>query len=224
MKKDNGIVLDNPGKPDYHTHTAFRIIVLLETVTKILERLAALRLTSAALSLGLLHPNQCGFLAGLDCFDTVATLTHEVRLLQPPSCKVSTLFLDVKGGFHNVCTNKLADILTRGGVSAYLVGWIKSFLSKRQCRLIFQGAPKVFCPVAVGTPRCSPIFSSSFCALYSQPPPDYPPRSGDFICRRPRHHDRLRLSTFEDPRSSILFRYHPKARCRPGGRFFCLQN
>jgi len=157
MKKANGIVLDKPGKPDYSTPASFRIIVLLETVSKILERLSALRLAGTARSLGLLHPNQCGSLAGLCCFDAVATLTHEVRLLQDASFKVSTLVLDVKGGFDNVCANKLASILAKGGVSAYLVAWIKSFLSSRQCRLIFPGAPKVCCPVAVGTPQGSPI-------------------------------------------------------------------
>jgi len=157
MKKANGIVLDKLGKPDHSTPASFRIIVLLETVSKILKRLSALRLASAARSLGLLHPNQCGSLAGLGCFDAVATLTHEVRLLLAASFKVSTLFLDVKGGFDNVCANMLANTLTKGGVSAYLVAWIKSFLSKRECRLIFQGAPKVFCPVAVGTPQGSPI-------------------------------------------------------------------
>jgi len=157
MKKANGIVLDKPGKADYRTPSCFRIIVLLETVSKILETLSALRLAAAARSLGLLHPNQCGSLAGLGCFDAVATLTHEVRLLQATSFKVSTLFLDVKGGYDKVYANKLASILAKGGVSAYLVAWIKSFLSGRQCRLIFQGAPKVFCPVAVGTPQGSPI-------------------------------------------------------------------
>jgi len=157
MKKANGIVLDKPGKPDYHTPASFRITVLLETVSKILERLSALHLASATRSLGLLHPNQCGSLAGLGCFDAVPNLTHKVRLLQAASFEVSTLFLDIKGGFDNVCANKLAMILTRGGVSAYLVAWIKSFLSNRQCRLIFQGAPKVFCQVAVGTPQGSPI-------------------------------------------------------------------
>ena len=136
MKKADGIVLDKPGKPDYRTPSSFRIIVLLETVSKIHDSLSPLRLASAARSLGLLHPNQCGSLAGLGCFDTVATLTHEVRLPQASSFKVSTLFLDVKGGFDIVCPNRLATILTRGGVSAYLVAWIKSFLSKHQCRLI----------------------------------------------------------------------------------------
>jgi len=157
MKKANGIVLDKPGKPDYRTPASFRIIVLLETVSKILERLSALRLASAARSLGLLHPTQCGSLAGLGCFDSVATLTQEVHLLQAASFKVSSLFLYVKGGFDNVCPNKLAYTLTKGGVSTYLLAWVKSFLSKRQCRLICQGAPKVFCPVAVGTPQGSPI-------------------------------------------------------------------
>jgi len=129
MKKANVIVLDKPGKPDYRTPPSFHIIVLLETVSKILERLSALRLAAAAHSLGLLHPNQCGSLAGLGCFDTVATLTHDVRLLQAASFKVSTLLLDGKGGFDNVCANKLATILTRGGVSACQVAWIKSLLS-----------------------------------------------------------------------------------------------
>ena len=113
MKKANGIVLDKQGKPDYRTPAAFRIIPLLETVSKILKRLYDIRLTSAARSLGLLHPNQSGSLAGLGCFDAVATHTHKVCLLQAASFKVSTLFLDVKGGFDNVCANKLSNTLTK---------------------------------------------------------------------------------------------------------------
>jgi len=144
LQKANGIVLAKPGKPDYRTPASFRIIVLLETVSKILERLVALRLASSARTLGLLHPNQCGSLAGPSCFDAAATLTYEVRLLQAASLQVSTLFLDVKGGFDNVCANKLASILRRGGVPAYLVAWIKSFLSQRKCCLIIQGSPRTF--------------------------------------------------------------------------------
>jgi len=157
MKKVNGVILDKPGKPDYHTPPSLRIIFPLETVSKILERLSALRLASAACAVGLLHSNQCRSLAGLGCFDAVATLPHKLRLLQAASFKVSTLFLDVKGGFDNLCANKLASILTKGGVSAYLIAWIKSFRCRRQCQLIFQGAPRVFCPVGVGTPQGSPI-------------------------------------------------------------------
>jgi len=166
IKRANGIVLDKLGKSDYRIPSSFRIIVLLETVSRIFERLSALRLASAACSLALLYPNQCGSLAGLGCFDAVATLTLEVRLFQAASFKVATLFLDVKGGLDNVCANKVADILVEGGVSAYLVAWIMSFLSKRQCRLILRGAPKVFCLVTVCTLQGSPISHLLF-VLYS---------------------------------------------------------
>jgi len=58
-------------------------------------------------------------LAGLGCFDPVSTSTLEVHLLQVTSLRMSTLFLDVKRRFDNVCANKLATILTREGVAAY---------------------------------------------------------------------------------------------------------
>ena len=157
IKKANRIVLGKPGKPDYCTPASFRIIVLLETVSKIRETHSALCVLSATGSLGLVHSNQCGSLAGLDSFDAVATLTHEVRLLQAASFKVSSLFLDVKGGFDNVCANRQASIRDKGGISAYLVAWIKSFLSRSQYRLVFQGAPRVFCRVTVGSPQGYPI-------------------------------------------------------------------
>jgi len=208
MKKANGIVLDKPGKPNYRTQASFRFIVLRETDSKILERLSSLRLASATSSLGLLHPNQCGSQAGLGCFDAVATLTHEVLLLQAASFIVSTLFLDVKGSFDNICANKLANILTKGGVSPYLVAWIKSFLSKRQCRLFFQGAPKVFCPVAVGTPqgfRISPLLFVLYIATLS---------SCEVASLLAHPYYTLLLSFPETAGTcQSLFRYNPMAQC-----------
>ena len=80
----NGVVLDKPGKPSYDTPASLCIIVLLKTVSKILERILTVRLTSLARQAGLLHPNQCGSLPGLSTSDAVATLIHEVRTLQRP--------------------------------------------------------------------------------------------------------------------------------------------
>jgi len=40
LKKANGIVLDKPGKASYDTPASFRVIVLLETLSKILEELS----------------------------------------------------------------------------------------------------------------------------------------------------------------------------------------
>ena len=146
------MVLDKPGKPSYESPSSFRIIVLIRTFSKILARIIAARLLTAAQLRGLLHPNQCGSLPGLSTYDACLTLTNDVKTLQRPRLKVSSLFLDIKAGCANVDNNTLARILREGGLPSYLVSWVSSFLEKRSCTLIFQGTPGTPAPVNVGAP------------------------------------------------------------------------
>ena len=46
LKKAEGVVLDKPGKPSYDTPTAYRIIILLETLSKIVERIVTNRVAA----------------------------------------------------------------------------------------------------------------------------------------------------------------------------------
>ena len=48
-------------------------------------------------------------------------------------------------------------MLSAKGVNPYLVSWTRSFLTGRSCRLLFQGSPKAFSPVSLGTPQGSPV-------------------------------------------------------------------
>ena len=157
LKHANGVVLDKPRKPSYDTPASFRIIVLLKTISKILERILTVRLTSLARQAGLRPPHHCGSLPGLSTSDAVATLTHEVRTLQRPFLKVSTLFLDIKAGFYNVNASRLRALLLSKNIPSYMVDWVSSFLTGRRCTLVFQVAPNVSAPVSVGTPADSPL-------------------------------------------------------------------
>jgi len=130
LKSSNGVVLDQPGKPSYESPSSFRIIVLIRTISKILERIIAARLLAAARLRGMLHPNQCGSLPGLSTYDACLTLTNDVKTLQRPRLKVSSLFLDIKAGFDNVDNKTLARILREGGIPPYLVSWVSSFLGE----------------------------------------------------------------------------------------------
>jgi len=168
LKGSNGVVLDKPGKPSYESPSSFRIIVLIRTISKILERIIAARLLAAARLKGLLHPNQCGSLPRLSTYDACLTLTNDVRTLQRPRLKVVSLFLDIKAGFDNVDNKTLARILREGGIPPYLVSWVSSFLGERSCTLIFQGAPGTPAPVNVGAPQGSPISPLLF-LLYVAP-------------------------------------------------------
>ena len=153
----NGVVRDKPGKPSSDTPASFRIICLLKTISKILERMLTVRFTSLARQAGLLHPDQCGSLPGLSTSDAAATLTHEVRTLQRPLLKVSTLFFDIKAGFNNVNASKLRALLLSKNIPSYMVDWVSAFLTGRRCTLVFQGTPDISGPVSVGTPQGSPL-------------------------------------------------------------------
>ena len=168
LKGSNGIVLDKPGKPSYESPASFRIIVLIRTVSKILERILASRLLLAAQSKGMLNPNQCGSLPGLSTYDAVLTLFNDVKTLQRPRLKVSSLFLDIKAGFDNVDNSTLARILREGGIPRYLVSWVSFFPGERSCTLVFHGAPGTPAPVNVGAPQRSPISPLLF-LLYVSP-------------------------------------------------------
>jgi len=168
LKKADGIVLDKPGKPSYDSPSSFRVIVLLQTFSKILERIMNSRLSCVARACGLLDQHQCRSLAGLSASDATTTLTHEVRTLQMAQRKVSTLFLDIKGGFDNVNAASLCGMLKAKGVNLYLVSWTRSFLSDRTCRLLYQGSPKIFAPVSVGTPQGSPVSPLLFVVYVSR--------------------------------------------------------
>jgi len=111
------------------------------------------RLAYVARATGLINWHQCGSLAGLLASDATTTMTHEVRTLQMAGKKVSTLFLDIKGGFDNVNPAALCGMMKAKGVNPYIVSWTMSFLSGRTCRLLYQGSPMVFAPVSVGTPQ-----------------------------------------------------------------------
>jgi len=168
LKTANGVVLDKPGKASYDSPASFRIIVLLKTISKILERVMTVRLSAFPGSRRLLHPNQDGSLPGLSSSDACLTLMHEVKTLQRPRLEVSTLFLDIKAGFDNVNASTLRARLLASPVPSYMVDWVSSFLSERTCTLVFQGSPNISSAVSVGTPQGSPIFPLLF-PLYVAP-------------------------------------------------------
>jgi len=157
VKKADGIVLDKPGKPSYDWPCSFHVIVLLQTFSKILERIMNSRLPCVARVMGLLNPDQCGSLPGCSLADACNTLPHEVSTLQMDKRKGSTLSLEIKGVFDNVNPCSLCDRLSAKGVNPYLLSWTPSFLAARSCRLLFQSWPKVFSPVSVGTPQGSSV-------------------------------------------------------------------
>jgi len=89
--------------------------------------------------------------------DAALVQQQDVQSLHRLRHKVSTLFLNIKGGFDNVELSALLSLLCHRGVSPYLIQWIGSFLRDCTCRLTFQGSPRTFTPVSVRVLQGSPI-------------------------------------------------------------------
>jgi len=157
LKNANGVVLDKSGKASYDSLVSFCIIVLLKSVSKILERVMTVRLSAIAGSKNMLHPKEYGSLPSLSASDTCLSLMHGVSALQRPKLKVSTLFLDIKAGFDNVNASTLRASLLARHTPSYIVDCVPSFLSEWCCTLVFQGSPNLLALVSAGTPQGSPI-------------------------------------------------------------------
>ena len=135
FKMTDSILLNKPGKPSYDLSASFPLIVLLQTFSKILERIMNSGLSCVPRLAGLLDPHQCGSLAGLSASDANITLTHEIRTLEMARNKVSTVFLDINGAFDKVNTSSLCSMPRPKAVNPYLVSWTRTFLTGRTCRL-----------------------------------------------------------------------------------------
>jgi len=60
LKKALRIVREKPGKPSYDSPSSFKVIVLLQTVSKILGRVVTSRLSAQATTCFLIHPLHVG--------------------------------------------------------------------------------------------------------------------------------------------------------------------
>ena len=76
--------------------------------------------TQGPLSRRSVLPTFPGF-PGRSTADAILVLQHNVESVHRLRYKVSTLFLDVKGGFDNVESPSLLSLLRRKGVSPYMV-------------------------------------------------------------------------------------------------------
>jgi len=69
----------------------------------------------------LLNCHQCSSLACLSTSDGSTTLIYNIKTLQMAKRKVSTLFLNIKGGLDNINPQLLYGMLTSRSVNPYLV-------------------------------------------------------------------------------------------------------
>jgi len=168
LKDSLGILLPKPSKGDYDAFASYRVIALMQTFSKIAERIINQCLIKFAKASGLYSIRQTGSVPQSATFDAGISLKHWVQEGQAAGLKASTMFLDIKGGFDNVDHGTLLRRLRSKDTPEYMTRWISNFIAYRQCAIIFPGSPRNMKGINTGIPQGSPLSPILF-VIYVEP-------------------------------------------------------
>ena len=101
------VVLGKPGKPHYDTPKVYRLIALLNTMSKVLTVLMAELMTYFTETHQLLLAHHFGGRPGRATSDVVHLLVHRIKDAWRKQQVTAVLFLDIEGAFPNAVTNRL---------------------------------------------------------------------------------------------------------------------
>ena len=157
FKSAKTVCLRKPGKGTYNQAKAWRPIALLNTTGKLMEAIAAARLSKIAEEAGLLPDIQMGFRKRRSTEAALFLLTSQVEKVWKEGMVASLLSLDISGAYDRVLPKILQQILKRKRIPAWLASWIYSFCDKRSTTLVFDDSESCSIPIHCGVSQGSPL-------------------------------------------------------------------
>ena len=159
FRSSTTVVLRKPGKDNYTLPKAYRPIVLLNTIGKIMDAVMARRLSYLVETYHVLPDTHIGG-------RRMRSTEHALHLIIERIYKAwntgrgkvaSLLLLDVTGAFDNVSHERLLHNLRTRRVDERTVLWIASFLSERRTRITMDDFTSDEYAINTGIPQGSPL-------------------------------------------------------------------
>lgn len=151
------VVIPKPDKPDYTLLKAHSPISLLETMSKLLEKVIAQRFQHDLVELELVSTTQFGGRRHSSCLDAGLTLLHNIQAAHGLGLKCGILLFDVKGFFNHVNHGHLAAVIKALSFHPSLCHWVLAFLADRKVHLHFNNMLADEHDQPVGIPQGSPL-------------------------------------------------------------------
>jgi retron-type reverse transcriptase len=162
------VVINKPGKPDYHQPKAYRPISLLECMGKLLEKIVASRFNADIVAHCLIPYSQFGSRPQHCAIDTALTITHKAQTALRKGAVMALVLFDISGFFDNIDPGCTVHILRNKGFPPYICDWVRSFLTKRRATMMIGEFESSEFPLTHSTPQGSPL-SPILSALFTSP-------------------------------------------------------
>ena len=132
FKISSTIIIPKPNKPSYNQPKAFRPIVLLNTLSKLIEKVVADRFQFMVTHNDFIHPSQLGGLKFKSTTDAGIALTHIVRSEWAKGKSMSSLAFDISQFFLSLNHKLLVHILKKSGLDPRVSLFFANYLVKRR--------------------------------------------------------------------------------------------
>jgi len=129
----NTVLIRKADKQRYDSVKSWRMIHLLPTISKVVDRIVLRRREKEMTLSG----TQYGSRRRRGCHDCVKQIADFVKFGRVRQTALMTM--DVEGGFNNIDTALLADILIYKSCDRFLVSWIMRWTTGRKMSLKFNG-------------------------------------------------------------------------------------
>ena len=139
-KHATGAIIPKPGKADYSSPRAFRIISLSSTLLKTLERLVLWNLQLDKKIPAALNKSQFGFTRGSSTEAAIHILTSKIEAALQRGDFALGIFLDIEGAFDNISFSAIHEALISAGVDPHISNWILALISTRTVTLSLASA------------------------------------------------------------------------------------
>lgn len=133
------VVIPKPNKSDYSKAKAYRPIVLLNCMGKLLEKLIARRMQFDGQKYGILHPCQFGGTIQHSTHDAGVQFVHNVRQAWRQGLSTSALLLDVSQFFPSINHAAMLGILKAQGFHSSLCAYFTDYLVGRTTQFRYNG-------------------------------------------------------------------------------------
>ena len=165
FKRSTTIVIPKPNKSSYNHPKAFRPIVLLNILGKLIEKVVTERLQFIVASNNFIHPSQLGGLKFKSTVDAGIALTHIVHLEWAKGRSTSSLAFNISQFFPSLNHNILILILKKAGLNSKVTAFFMNYLIQRSTNYSWNNLSSPMFDVNVGVSQgsaLSPILSSLY--------------------------------------------------------------